>query len=71
MRIRAIRTFDDLECGLTRSPGDVWEAGEARLSEINSAGWGDLAEAVEPAPGGPDGAEGPAIAKPARKRRGK
>lgn len=50
MKIRATIVFDDYKCGVKRNVGDVWEADEERLAEINSAGFGIMAERVEPEP---------------------
>lgn len=51
MRIRCInRPFRDLAEKEWREVGDEWEATPERLAAINSAGYGAMAEAVEPEP---------------------
>lgn len=64
MLIRCInRPFRDLKAKCLRGIGDEWEADASRLAEINRAGYGVMAEAVEGA-GTPAEAEGGA--KPAK-----
>ena len=49
MRIRCINRFRDMKAQgrPVREPGECWDADEARLKEINGAGYGILVEAVE------------------------
>lgn len=48
MRVRCVRDFHDLQAGVRRSFGDVFECTAERFAEINSAGYGELVEAVRP-----------------------
>lgn len=49
MLIRCInRPFQDLVVGVWRKVGDEWEGTPERVAEINRAGYGVMAEAVEP-----------------------
>ena len=55
MLIRCTRAFRDLksEGRPLRAVGEVWEADEERLAELNRAGYGKLAEPA-PAPAEPE-----------------
>ena len=60
MLIRCINTAfrDNATAGRPwRAIGDEWEATPERLAEINSAGYGTMAEAVQDAPEGGESAE--------------
>ena len=51
MLIRCInRPFQDLAENVWRKVGDEWEAAPERISEINRAGYGVMAEAVPEEP---------------------
>lgn len=51
MRIRCVkRPFVDLVENRWREVGDEWEASAERLADINSAGYGIMAEAVQEEP---------------------
>lgn len=47
---RVLREFNDEREGVLRKVGDLFTCSEDRLAEINSAGFGRMAEAVEEAP---------------------
>lgn len=47
MEARALKTFKDLKDKEIRKKGDVFEATPGRLNEINTAGFGPLAEPVQ------------------------
>lgn len=47
MRVRCTRGFRDLKDDIFRKEGDVFEVTEERYKEINTAGYGALAERLE------------------------
>lgn len=59
MKVQAIKAFKDLQEGVQRSVGDVFEATEERVSEINGVYSFPLVQPVEQTEGD---------TKPARKR---
>ena len=50
MRVVCRALFHDIEADVDRNPGDEFEVTPERLAAINSAGFGELARAVEEAP---------------------
>lgn len=59
MLIRCTRAFRDLKTAgkPMRAVGEEWEADASRLDEINRAGYGVMAEAVQDAPEGVEAVE--------------
>ena len=51
MKVEAILPFDDLQDGVPREPGDVFECTAERYEQINSTEFGQLVKSVEPEPG--------------------
>jgi hypothetical protein len=47
MKVRAIRDFVDARTSDERKAGDVFDATQARLDEINSTVWGMLATEID------------------------
>lgn len=65
MKAIAILPFDDLQDGVSREPGDVFECTAERFEQINSTEFGQLAKAAESSK---QAAKKPAARKPAAKK---
>lgn len=72
VRLRVIRGFHDLEAGIHRKPGEVFEVSETRARVILAAGVAEVVEKTDEATqvAGTETAEAPPATKRTRKRKG-